>query len=154
MMTIILNGDGTTLLSLPIQYKIQPHLLEDDSIRRALEDIEHIYKIDGLAMYSTDHGVKSPERLSNGMKCLLLMTCYDKNDGLISNACMGANCGPYIAELSLKYDFTIAWDSFLDIPDDAVLDAVDYETGTRFHTGKELVDFYGSKPGDPEYCDW
>lgn len=154
MMTVHLNGDGSTMLKTDIQRYIQPEIFDNPIVREAMLDIEDIYKIEGLAFYSRRHGVKSPESLSNGMKALILCSIYDESaDGfhdLISNACMGANCGKYLQRLSLVKDFSIAWDYFLDVEFDEPLCAIDFDTKTVFNNGKELTDFYAGKAGVPE----
>lgn len=149
MMRIHLNGDGTTMLNDSIRYNINADLFKEQILIDALSDIEGIYKIEGLAFYSNKHGVKSPESLSNGMKALILCTCYGRNNynELISNACMGANCGTYLQRLSLKYDFDIAWDYYLRLDMDAPIAAMDAKTGTVFNKGSEVVYFYAGEAG-------
>lgn len=79
------------------------------------------------------------------------MTYYGKEgyDELVSNACMGANCAEYLRRLSFEFDFTIAWDYFLDLDYEKSIMAKDYRTGTIFNTCEELLDFYAGKAGNP-----
>ena len=142
MMHIKDKGDGTTMLSDIISDYITPDILLDDIIVRALENIEGVVKIEGLALYTKEHGVLSPERLSNGMKALICFVMYDKHKELVSSACMGGNCGPFLRELSFKYDFEIAWDYFVDMGWEEPVCAVDIDTGTTFDTVKDLLMFY------------
>lgn len=51
---------GHTNLSAIIQMYIKPEWFESQLIKDAMFDIEHVYKIEGLALYSSDFGVKSP----------------------------------------------------------------------------------------------
>ena len=149
MMTIYLNRDGLAYLDLDIQDIMQPDCLEEDIIRRAIMDVENVYKIEGLAFYSRDWGVKSPASLSNGIKALILCYYYSqgKFDELVANSCMGANVGPYLRELSLKYDFSISWDYFLNMRHDMPVSARDADTGTTFDNTDTLTKFYAGRYG-------
>lgn len=142
MMRIKADGDGTTMLFDIIQENITPEVLQDDIIKRALESIEGVYKIEGLALYTKEHGVLSPERLSNGMKALISFTMFDKHKELVSSACMGGNCGPFLRELTFKYDFDIAWDYFVDMGWNEPVCAIDIDTGTVFNVVEDLLMFY------------
>lgn len=144
MMTIHLNANGLSSLNSDIRYLIQPDIFKEDILVRAMQEIEHVHTIEGLAFYSSDYGVKSPESLSNGMKALILLTYagQGKFGELVSNSCMGANCGPFLQELSLKYDFDIAWDCFLALNHDAPLAAKDSLTGQTFYKGDDLLVYY------------
>ena len=142
MMRIKKDGDGTTMLSDIMSDFITPEALQDDIINRALRDIEGVTNIEGLALYTEEHGVLSPERLSNGLKALISFTLFNEHKELVSSACMGANCGKYLRELSFKYDFDIAWDYFVNIGWEEPVCAMDIDTGTQFNTCKDLLMFY------------
>lgn len=150
MMRVILNGNGTTQLWDLVKHFIKPELLDDETIDAELKDVEEVYKREGLAMYTERWGVKSPDDLSNGTKALILFTCFDKHQELISSACCGANVARYIPEISRKYDFDIALDYFLNLPNDSIIDAVDSVTGITFRTGREFKNFYSGREGVPE----
>ena len=135
---------GASSLDGFIRFYIKPELFDEPIIKEAMADIEHVYKIEGLAFYSSDYGVKSPESLSNGMKALLLFLCYGRGefDKLVSNCCMGENCSKYLQQLSLKYDFEVSWDVFLGLDVNQPLLAKDYDTGTVFHDAASVMLFY------------
>ena len=148
MMRVYLNDErGTSFATDLIQIYIQPEDIEHDVIRRALADVEEVYKIEGLAMYSKRHGVKSPASLGNGTKTLILYNSFSRHNKLMDSSSCGANIAPYVAELSLVRDFDMNLNYFLDIPADAKLDAIDVATGTRFSTGKEFRRFYAGRAG-------
>lgn len=149
MMTMYLNRDGKSWVDDLIRDCIQPDVFNEPIIRDAMEDIEEIYKIEGLAFYSKRHGVKSPESLSNGMKMLIL--CYynamGKHDCLLCSASMGDNCMKYLARLSLKYDFNISVDYYLRVPFDEKLHFKDFDTGEEFTDTMSVWKFYDGKEG-------
>ena len=149
MMTMYLNRDGESSLNYIIRDCIQPDVFEEPIIREAMEDIEEIYKIEGLAFYSKRHGVKSPESLSNGMKTLILLyyNAIGKHNLLMSSACLGNNCYKYLARLSLRYDFNISVDYSLLIPKDEPFLAKDYDSGKIINNKTDLIKLYGGRAG-------
>lgn len=151
MMICHLNENGTSYLDTMIQCNIKPEWLDNELIKEAMKDIEHVYKIEGLAFYSTDWGVKSPQSLSNGMKALLLLANipedYFENEveRHISNGSIGDNVVDFLRRLSLECDFHIAYDIWLPLEYDMPIKAMDYETGVTFSDTRELHEFYGGK---------
>ena len=123
-----------------------------------MEDILGVYKIEGLAIYSKDWGVIAPANLGNGILALILLyyCSQGKYSRLISNACMGRNIGPYLRELSLEYDFEIAWDEYLFLGWDLPVSAKDAATGKVFTNTTKFLDYYDGEVGEyPElfkYC--
>ena len=142
MMRVKENGDGTTMLTDIISDFITPEVLNDDIIKRALEEVEGVYKIEGMTLYTKEHGILSPVTCSNGMKALMSFILFNEHKELVSSACMGANCGPFLRELSFKYDFEIAWDYFVNMGWEEEVCAQDIDTGTVFTTVKDLLMFY------------
>lgn len=131
---------------------MQPDCLEEDIIRNAIIDVDEVYKIEGLAFYTKEWGVKSPSSLSNGIKALIL--CYYNAMGVykrkVANCCMGANVGPYLRELSLKYDFDISWEYFLDLGWEEEISVKDADTGKILTTAKDVIKFYAGRWGKYE----
>ena len=142
MMRVKENGDGTTMLGDIISEFITTDVLNDDTIKRALEVVEGVYKIEGMTLYTKEHGILSPITCSNGTKALMCFVLFNEHKELVSSACMGANCGPFLRELSFKYDFDIAWDYFVDMGWEEPVCAIDIDTGMEFKTVKELLMFY------------
>ena len=152
MMTVYPNGDGLAQLDAWIQFLIQPDCLEEPILYEALCDIEDVYKVEGLAMYSRKHGVKSPQDLSNGMKALILCYYYAKGkfSELLTNTSIGDNIAPYFQRLSLKYDFAMSWDCYTPFDWDAPILAKDITTGKVYHDVDSFQDELGCKGGKPD----
>ena len=150
MMTIYLNRDGKTCLDIAIRDNMQPEVFDEPIIRKALAEVDRVVEISGLALITREYGVLAPGDLSNGCKSLILCW-YDSFrhfDYLVSNCCMGENMLPYLAALSLKYDFRISMDYPMLFPDlNVPLSAKDFDTGTEFHTGDDVFEFYLGKAG-------
>ena len=149
MMTMYLNRDGKSWVDDLIRDCIQPDVFEEPIIREAMDDIEDVYKIEGLAFYSRKHGVKSPESLSNDMKMLILFyyNAMGKHDCLLCSASMGNNCMKYLARLSLKYDFKISVDYCLLVPWEEPIYFKDFDSGKEFRKIEDVLRFYGGKEG-------
>lgn len=154
MLHAYINGDGILSLSLDIPYYVEPSVLKHPIIRQALEKVEGVYKIEGLAMYSKEHGVKSPENLSLGVKALIM--CYYQAMGtykeLISSACMGDNIGVYLQKMSLEMDMHVAWDSYLPMDWKAPILAKNMANGniiTNVEDFQREIGWKGGTPGVP-----
>lgn len=150
MMIIHLNNWGKTFLDIDIKERITPEAVQEPIIREALRNIDRVYKIEGLAMYTKEYGVLSPQDLSNGCKSLILLYLSSKEDigFLISNCCMGENVLPYLAKLSLKYDFHISMDyPMLFGVNPVELSAMDFDTKKEFKNSRELAVFYRGRAG-------
>lgn len=144
MMLCYLNRCGTSILDDIIQYNIKPEWFDDPLIREAMSVIEHVNKIEGLAFYSTDHGVKSPQSLSNGMKSMLIMryipadSKYFPNEKFVTSACIGDNLAPFIQRMSLEHDFPVAIDCWVDYDMYSPILAKDMDTGEIFTDTREF----------------
>lgn len=151
MLYAYINANGLLSLTRDVQLYMQPDCLENQTIRKALEEVEEVYKIEGLAMYSKRHGVKSPGSLSLGVKALIMAYYQDKGiyKTLFSSACMGDNIGKYIQEMSLTMDMHIAWDSYLPMDWDAPILAKDMATGEVITTVRRFQDIVGHNGGEP-----
>ena len=151
MMTIHLNRHGQTYLDIKIRENMQPDVFNEPIIVEAIRDIDRVYKIEGLAMYTHEFGVLSPADLSNGMKALILCY-YDAVNGLdflVSNCCIAENVLPYLARLSLKYNFNISMDyPMLFGLTPVTLCAKDIDTGTVMNDSFVLADFYKGRAGE------
>lgn len=144
MMLCYLNRCGTSILDDIIQYNIKPEWFDDPLIREAMSVIEHVNKIEGLAFYSTDHGVKSPQSLSNGMKSMLIMryipadSKYFPNEKFVTSACIGDNLAPFIQRMSLEHDFPVAIDCWVKYNMKMPILAKDMDTGEIFKDTREF----------------
>lgn len=151
MLYVYPNSKVNMYLTKAIQYTMQPDCLENDIIRKALEDVEDIYKIEGLAMYSKNHGVKSPASLSGGIKALILG--YYQSEGkyneIIASANMGDNVGKYLQELSLSRDIYISWNSYLPMDWREPILAKDMSNGLVVNNVKDFQYKIGWKGGEP-----
>lgn len=144
MMTCYLNNDGYSNLDYYICDMIDASWFDLDIIREAMKEIEHVDKIEGLAFYSSDHGVKSPQSLSNGMKSMLIMryipadSKYFPNEKFVTSACIGDNLAPFIQRMSLEHDFPVAIDCWVKYDMQMPILAKDMDTREIFTDTREF----------------
>ena len=153
MLYVYLNGEADMCVEKYLMSIIQPDAFENEVIRKELEDVEEIVKIEGLALYSKRHGVKSPSTLGGGTQALIL--CYyqhlGKFDKLVSSANIGDNVGKYLQELSLSVDMHVSWDSYLPMDWYAPILACDVLTGKVYNNVKDFQHNLGIHCGDHKF---
>lgn len=152
MLYAYINGNGETVIKPDGRVFITTECLDVPEIIEALEDVEGVYKIEGLAFYTKEHGVLSPESISNGIRALMLLYYQHKGvyDEIISSACFGDNVGKYVQKMSLNYNIHIAWDSYLPMDWNAPILATNVSTGdviTDIKVFQDEVGHYGGEPG-------
>lgn len=144
MMTLIRNSEeGSSFPKDVLRLYAVPEDLQNDTIKRALEDIEGVYKVDGFSMYSREYGVKTLESISNGMATLIALSIFDRHGVVMLSSNMGANVAPYVAELSLTHDFTLCDNYFLAVPYGTPMCVKDALTGKVVRTSDEFHDLKG-----------
>ncbi|SFL43465.1 protein of unknown function [Lachnospiraceae bacterium KH1T2] len=89
--------------------------ITDEFARKVIEDVDHSKVIDANVIYSPVLGNIPPEKLSGGVKALLLMKHYP---GKIFNASnCGDNCAKWILKLAEDKNFTINLFHIMDFGD-------------------------------------
>ena len=112
----------------------------DQESREMIKDIDGSDVIGPRAIDSPFLGSISTERLSGGVKTLILMK-FDSDHIFNASAC-GDNCAPFILELAHKCDLTINLRHIMDFGDDS-FDLQIINTGEIVHSMKELVPIAG-----------
>lgn len=130
---------------------LTPELTKHPIIQRALKDIEHVDKVEGLSFYSSDYGIKSIDTLSGGMLTLMLMLVPNLDAELDGEALkvssMGPNCLPYFIQLSFETDCVFLYDYCTPIYGRGPIDAEFMDDGTRFTDTKEINPYMDSRFG-------
>ena len=89
------------------------------------------------------------------MKALIMLYYFaiGKYSELVANSCMGANCVPYLQELSVKYDFAIAQDYAFIVDVNKPISAYDVDTKKLFNDAEDFMLSVCGRWGALEY-DW
>lgn len=102
-------------------------------VRKVIKDIDRVDAIQDEYMISPVIGAMSPNDLSSGCKCLIMM--YNLPDSNVYASRCGDNCAKYIVELSRQRDVTITLHH-------AMLFNIDFE-GKIMNTGQEFNTYKG-----------
>ena len=83
----------------------KPNWFNNEWVKKVIKEIDNVNAIKDEYMESPVFGAMSPERLSPGCKCLILL--YAKPDCNVYASRCGDNCAKYILELAEEKDITI-----------------------------------------------
>lgn len=108
---------------------------DDPFVRKVIKAIDDSEVIKGEYIESPVWGGMSPDRLSTGVKALILMRMLP--DANIYATKCGDNCAPYIVELSKMQDVTITFQHIMKFNQD--FDAIMMETGKEIHTWRDYL---------------
>lgn len=84
----------------------EPEWVTGSIVKEMIKDIDKSDIVD-QCVYSPVLGQISPEKLSGGIKAMLLMTQNTEPEMYMNLTACGQNCAKWIARLSLEYNFTV-----------------------------------------------
>lgn len=117
------------------QYKVE--WFKDTRVIEMIKDVDKSHVIKDRLIESPALGMISPERLSGGVKTLILI---DKKDSYIYNAsACGDNCAKWLLDIGKEKDITVRLGYLMDFGrEDFEIEIMN--TGRIVHTLKELDD--------------
>lgn len=119
--------------------------LSSDKAKEIIRIIDKSEYVDGEYISSPVFGGISPRDLSTGCKTLLIL--LNEPDKIVSGDRMGDNCFPLLLELSKEVDLTITLRHFVDLKAYEPFDIINYITGEKVTTTKELIENLYSNKG-------
>ena len=108
MLTIIYGGNtSNSIYNTSVYFKntYEPEWLETDLAKKMIMDVDHSEVMSGECINSPVLGQIPPERLSGGVKTLLLM--LNEPDKIFNASTCGDNCAKWILEIGKQQDLTI-----------------------------------------------
>lgn len=105
----------------------------DPFVRKVIKDVDNSDVVKDEYIESPVFGGMSPERLSSGVKALILMKMCPQY--VVYATRCGDNCAPFILELAGQQDVTILLHHCMTFPDDVHAIFVD--------SGREVYDYDG-----------
>lgn len=87
------------------KYNYKPEWLKDPFVQEMIKDVDKSTYIDGLVIDSPVLGPIPPERLSGGVKTLIMI--YEKPELIFNATSCGPNCAKWLLEIGKKKDVTV-----------------------------------------------
>ena len=87
------------------KYNYEDEWLEDELVKEMIQDVDGSTVVSAHSINSPVLGIIAPERLSGGVKALIIM--YKEPDLIVNASACGDNCAKWILEIGKKQDITI-----------------------------------------------
>lgn len=87
------------------KYNYEDEWFEDDFVKMMVQDVDGSTVISAHSIDSPVLGTIAPERLSGGVKALIIM--YKEPDLIVNASACGDNCAKWILEIGKKQDITV-----------------------------------------------
>lgn len=97
------------------KYNFEIAWLEDDFVKKMILDIDKSNVISSNVIESPVMGQIAPERLSGGVKALIIM--YNEPDMIVNASACGDNCAKWILEIGKIKDLTIRLGYEMEFPE-------------------------------------
>lgn len=139
MLSIIFGDAENSVYNTSVYFKntYEPEWLESDLAKRMIKDVDHSDVLSGECIQSPVLGQIPPERLSGGVKTLLLM--LNEPDRIFNASTCGDNCAKWILEIGKRQDLTINLRHIMSFGTDTKFDIRIQNGGELVHSMKELI---------------
>lgn len=139
MLTIIYGDVPNSIYNTNVYFKntYEPEWFESDLSQKMIKDVDHSDVLSGECILSPVLGQIPPERLSGGVKTLLLM--LNEPEKIFNASTCGDNCAKWILEIGKQQDLTINLRHMMSFGKDTLFDIRIANGGEFVHTMKELV---------------
>ena len=87
------------------KYNYKPEWLNDAFVQKMIKDVDNSEYVDGLVINSPVLGPIPPERLSGGVKTLIMI--YERTDLIFDATSCGQNCAKWLLEIGKVKDVTV-----------------------------------------------
>lgn len=87
------------------KYNYEDEWFEDDFVKMMVQDVDGSTVISAHSIDSPVLGIIAPERLSGGVKALIIM--YKEPDLIVNASACGDNCAKWMLEIGKKQDITV-----------------------------------------------
>ena len=139
MLTIIYGDAENSVYHTSVYFKntYETEWLESDLAKKMIKDVDDSDVLSGECIMSPVLGQIPPERLSGGVKTLLLM--LNEPDRIFNASTCGDNCAKWIIEIRKKKDITINLRHMMSFGKDNRFEIKIQNGGEIVHSMKELV---------------
>lgn len=139
MLTIIYGDAENSVYHTSVYFKntYETEWLESDLAKKIIKDVDDSDVLSGECIMSSVLGQIPPERLSGGVKTLLLM--LNEPDRIFNASTCGDNCAKWILEIGKQKDITINLRHMMSFGKDNRFEIKIQNGGEIVHSMKELV---------------
>lgn len=139
MLTIIYGDVENSIYNTSVYFKntYEPEWFDSELAKEMIRDVDDSEVLSGECINSPVLGQIPPERLSGGVKTLLLM--LNESDKIFNASTCGDNCAKWILEIGKKKDLTINLRHMMGFGKDAVFEIKIENGGEIVHSMKELI---------------
>lgn len=139
MLTIIYGDDPQSVYNTNVYFKntYEPGWFESDIAKRMVKDVDDSDVVSGECINSPVLGQISPERLSGGVKTLLLV--LNEPDRVFNVSTCGDNCAKWLLEIGKQKDVTVNLRHMMSFGKDTKFDIRIANGGEIVHSMKELI---------------
>ena len=132
MLTIIYGNAENSIYNTNVYFKntYEPEWIESELAKKIIKDVDDSDVLSGECIKSPVLGQIPPERLSGGVKTLLLM--LNEPDKIFNASTCGDNCAKWILEIGKQKDLTINLRHMMSFEKDT-------EFEIRIENGGEIV---------------
>ena len=139
MLSIIYGDMQNSIYNTNVYFKntYEPEWFESDLAKKIVKDIDNSDVLSGECINSPVLGQIPPERLSGGVKTLLLM--LNEPDKIFNATTCGDNCAKWILEIRKQKDLTINLRHMMSFGKDTEFEIRIQNGGEVVHSMKELI---------------
>ena len=139
MLTIIYGDEPRSIYNTNVYFKntYESEWLESELAKKMIQDVDDSEVLGGECIKSPVLGQIPPERLSGGVKTLLLM--LNEPDRIFNASTCGDNCAKWILEIAKQKDLTINLRHMMNFGKDTDFEIKIKNGGEVVHSMKELI---------------
>ena len=139
MLTIIYGDVENSIYNTNVYFKntYEPEWIESELAKKIIKDVDDSDVLSGECIKSPVLGQIPPERLSGGVKTLLLM--LNEPDKIFNASTCGDNCAKWILEIGKQKDLTINLRHMMSFEKDTEFEIRIENGGEIVHSMKELI---------------
>ena len=139
MLTIIYGNAENSIYNTNVYFKntYEPEWIESELAKKIIKDVDDSDVLSGECIKSPVLGQIPPERLSGGVKTLLLM--LNEPDKIFNASTCGDNCAKWILEIGKQKDLTINLRHMMSFGQDTEFEIKIENGGEIVHSMGELI---------------
>lgn len=139
MLTIIYGDESNCVYNTNVYFKntYEPEWFETELAKQIVREVDDSEVLSSECIQSPVLGQIPPERLSGGVKTLLLI--LNEPEKIFNASTCGDNCAKWILEIGKREDVTINLRHMMDFGKDTVFEIKIKNGGKIVHSMKELI---------------